>query len=137
MTPSAHLRTGLAALCALLALRAGAGVVSVTARSASGSMAEDVVVVFDPLDATPPPAHPAAIIDQVNKTYVPHVSVVRTGTTITFPNSDRIHHQVYSFSPAKRSSWTCTRVRPIHGCCSTSPGSSSSAATSTTGCWPS
>jgi hypothetical protein len=32
---------------------------------------------------------------------VPHVMVVRTGTTITFPNSDRIRHQVYSFSPAK------------------------------------
>jgi hypothetical protein len=29
------------------------------------------------------------------------VSVVRTGTAITFPNSDQIRHQVYSFSPAK------------------------------------
>ena len=47
------------------------------------------------------PSHDAAIIDQVNKHFVPRVSVVRTGTTITFPNSDRIRHQVYSFSPAK------------------------------------
>jgi plastocyanin len=42
-----------------------------------------------------------AIIDQINKKFVPRVSVVRAGTTITFPNSDRIRHQVYSFSPAK------------------------------------
>ena len=27
---------------------------------------------------------------------------VRTGTSVSFPNSDDIRHQVYSFSPAKR-----------------------------------
>ena len=37
----------------------------------------------------------------MNKHFVPRVSVVRTGTAITFPNSDHIRHQVYSFSPAK------------------------------------
>jgi hypothetical protein len=49
----------------------------------------------------PAPSHDTAIIDQINKKFVPRVSVVRAGTTITFPNSDRIRHQVYSFSPAK------------------------------------
>jgi len=89
-------------LCLLLvALPAAAGTVSIMAKSTAGAPAADVVVVFDPLDVAPPPSHPSAVIDQVNKTYVPHVSVVRTGTTIHFPNSDRIHHQVYSFSPAK------------------------------------
>jgi plastocyanin len=57
--------------------------------------------VFDPLDAKPPATQGAAIIDQINKRFVPRVSVVRTGTTITFPNSDHIRHQVYSFSRAK------------------------------------
>jgi plastocyanin len=92
-----------ASLCVALcmALPVSAGTVAITAKATTGTAAEDVVVVFDPLDATPAPTHPNAIIDQVNKTYVPHVSVVRTGTTINFPNSDRIHHQVYSFSPAK------------------------------------
>jgi plastocyanin len=66
---------------------------------------QDAVIVFDPLDASPA-AGPAAsrdtaIIDQVDKRFVPRVSVVRTGTSITFPNSDQIRHQVYSFSPAK------------------------------------
>jgi hypothetical protein len=57
--------------------------------------------VFDPLDAVPPPSHDKAIIDQINKQYVPRVTVLRTGTEVTFPNSDHIRHQVYSFSPAK------------------------------------
>ncbi len=32
---------------------------------------------------------------------MPRVTVVRTGTAVTFPNSDHIRHQVYSFSHAK------------------------------------
>lgn len=41
-------------------------------------------------------------MDQINKAFVPSVLVVRTGTPVTFPNSDTIAHQVYSFSSAKR-----------------------------------
>jgi hypothetical protein len=32
---------------------------------------------------------------------LPRVTVLRTGSSVTFPNSDQVHHQVYSFSPAK------------------------------------
>ena len=88
----------LAALCAQPAL---AGVVTVDVTTRSAATAADTVIVFDPLDATPAPSHDAAVIDQVNKTFVPRVSVVRAGTAITFPNSDHIRHQVYSFSRAK------------------------------------
>ena len=88
----------LGVLCAPAAL---AGVVTVNVATQSGAAAADAVIVLDPLDATPPMHHEAAIIDQINKRFAPRVSVVRTGTTITFPNSDRIRHQVYSFSPAK------------------------------------
>jgi plastocyanin len=91
-----------AALFAVLfADGAFAGMVTVNVTTRSGVVAVDTVIVFDPLDATPAPSHDAAIIDQINKRFVPRVSVVRTGTTITFPNSDRIRHQVYSFSRAK------------------------------------
>ena len=75
--------------------------VTVNVTTRSGTAAEDTVIVFDPLDAAPPAERDAAVIDQINKKFVPRVSVVRTGTAITFPNSDRIRHQVYSFSPAK------------------------------------
>jgi plastocyanin len=50
---------------------------------------------------TPEQVRPNAVIDQIDKEFVPLVSVVRTGTAIQFPNSDNIRHHVYSFSPAK------------------------------------
>jgi plastocyanin len=90
--------TLLLTLCAQAAL-AGAVTVNVTARS--GASVEDTVLIFDPLDATPPPSHDEAIVDQINKKFAPRVSVIRTGTAVIFPNSDRIRHQVYSFSKAK------------------------------------
>lgn len=85
----------------LMAHSAAGAVVTVTVKSTAGSVVTDAAVVFEPLDGMAPASHPAAIIDQVNKAFVPHLTVVRTGTSVTFPNSDRIHHQVYSFSPAK------------------------------------
>ncbi len=78
-----------------------AGVVTVNVTTVSGVTPEDAIIVFDPLDGLPPAAHNTATIDQINKRFMPRVSVVRTGTGITFPNSDHIRHQVYSFSPAK------------------------------------
>jgi plastocyanin len=40
-------------------------------------------------------------VDQVNKEFVPRVSIVQAGTEVFFPNSDNIRHSIYSFSPAK------------------------------------
>jgi hypothetical protein len=40
-------------------------------------------------------------MDQQNHQFVPHLLVVRTGTAVTFPNSDSVSHHVYSFSPPK------------------------------------
>jgi len=90
------------AVTALFAQAALAGMVTVNVTSPSGTAVEDAVVVFDPLDAKPPATEGEASIDQVDKRFVPRVSVVRTGTNITFPNSDHIRHQVYSFSKAKQ-----------------------------------
>jgi len=89
-----------ALLLGLHAAGAAAGVVTVDVRAARGGegSALDSVVVFDPLDAKPPPGRNAFDIDQVKKTFQPHVSVIRTGTVVSFPNSDNIHHEVYSFS---------------------------------------
>ncbi|WP_144393772.1 methylamine utilization protein [Pleionea sediminis] len=42
-----------------------------------------------------------AIIDQVNKEYVPQVIAITQGSKVTFPNKDNIKHHVYSFSDAK------------------------------------
>jgi plastocyanin len=42
------------------------------------------------------PAH--AVMDQRNETFVPHVLAVTTGTTVDFPNSDHLYHNVFSLS---------------------------------------
>lgn len=53
--------------------------------------------------ATSPPAGSLkADMDQRDVQFAPHVLAVRTGTQISFPNSDQIRHQVYSFSTPKR-----------------------------------
>ena len=95
-------RCGQWALLAILCAPAvNASPVTVKIATSSGDPALDTIVILDPLDSAAPNTPATAVIDQVNKRFVPHVSVVRTGTAITFPNSDHIRHQVYSFSPAK------------------------------------
>ncbi|BCS31086.1 hypothetical protein TBR22_A02860 [Luteitalea sp. TBR-22] len=42
------------------------------------------------------------VMDQRNETFVPHVLAVRTGTTVDFPNSDRVYHNVFSLSATRR-----------------------------------
>ena len=42
----------------------------------------------------PPAEH--AIVDQLNLTYVPRVLAMQKGTTIDFPNSDAVRHNVFS-----------------------------------------
>ena len=51
-------------------------------------------------------------MDQIDKAFVPAVPVVRTGTAVTFPNRDRVAHQVYSFSSPKHFKLGLYRVHP-------------------------
>jgi hypothetical protein len=41
-------------------------------------------------------------MDQQNLQFVPHVLAIQRGTTVQFPNSDPLRHNVFSISPAKR-----------------------------------
>jgi len=43
-----------------------------------------------------------AVMDQRNETFVPHVLAITTGTTVDFPNSDHIYHNVFSLSKTQR-----------------------------------
>jgi plastocyanin len=71
-------------------------------RDQTGAPVADAVVFVesDSGAAYPPPAEPA-IMDQVDREYVPHVLAILAGTAVRFPNKDNVHHQVYSFSKAK------------------------------------
>ena len=42
-----------------------------------------------------------AVMDQVNRLFDPFVLVIQQGDSVSFPNSDNIRHQVYSFSQTK------------------------------------
>jgi plastocyanin len=42
------------------------------------------------------------VLDQRNTEFVPRVLAVRMGTTIEFPNNDRVFHNVFSFHDGKR-----------------------------------
>ncbi len=43
-----------------------------------------------------------AIIDQINKRFVPMVIAVEQGQQVNFPNNDNIRHHVYSFSEIRQ-----------------------------------
>jgi plastocyanin len=44
---------------------------------------------------------PRARMDQRNEAFVPHLLAIVAGTTVDFPNSDHIYHNVFSFSKTK------------------------------------
>ena len=92
-----------AALFIVTTLSAQAATLTLQIKSASGVPVEDAVVYLMS-NQTPrlPIREPNARIDQVDRMFVPPVSVVQTGTRITFPNKDNIRHHVYSFSKAKK-----------------------------------
>jgi plastocyanin len=75
-------------------------------RTSAGEPVVDAVVYAMPATSgtstgVAPKGARQAAIEQVDREFVPYVSVVQTGTTITFPNRDPIRHHVYSFSRAK------------------------------------
>lgn len=98
-----HFRA-LAALLCVVALRATAAEVAFTLVDQKNQPVADAAVSLVPLDASAPlpaPAEPVVIAQQ-NQEFSPYVTVVATGTAVTFPNDDKVQHHVYSLSKAKR-----------------------------------
>lgn len=93
---------GCCAVGCLSATSLWAADVDIVVRDSAGAPVANAVAYLLPNDTTQALPKPrAASIDQVDRTFVPLVSVIQSGTAVTFPNSDNIRHQVYSFSPAK------------------------------------
>jgi plastocyanin len=92
--------------CALLACAAlqaaAAAEVQASVRSLADAPVADAVVTLRPLDAEPQVRPREATIQQIDKEFVPLLTVVPVGSAIAFPNRDKSQHHVYSFSPAKR-----------------------------------
>src|SRR5690242_3791517 len=101
-----------ALLCSVTAARAQAPVtirvtvVGNSGRLVAGADSSNVAVWLTPADsagrgAAGPPASAAKIV-QRNKIFEPHVTVIRTGSYIDFPNEDPFFHNVFSLYNGKR-----------------------------------
>jgi plastocyanin len=109
---SSSLRAALLALALLAAAPAPAASLVVTVLKRDAKPLPGAVISAEP-DGTPSPA-PAvrAIMDQVNLAFVPDVLVIPLHSTVQFPNSDAVSHQVYSFSSARQFQLPLYRGKP-------------------------
>lgn len=100
--PTVVTRISLALAC--LAFSAGAAIASlqVNVLDQNGQPLPEAVVTLRGTVEPVTPVAATATMDQRRQEFVPHVLAVRAGTSINFPNSDNIRHQVYSFSAPKR-----------------------------------
>jgi plastocyanin len=96
--------TACVALILACAAAAHAAELKVTVKDHKGKGVADAVILavpVDPRNAQRVRPQPDAV-DQVDKEFVPYVKPIFVGSTVRFPNSDNIRHQVYSFSPVKK-----------------------------------
>lgn len=92
-----------ALLCGFAGPPARAAMLVITVQTSDGRPLPGVVVAARSLDAPERKPQPIkAVMDQVNRAFTPDLLVIPVGSTVTFPNSDTVSHQIYSFSPTKR-----------------------------------
>ena len=84
------------------AAHALAGTISGTVK-VNGLRSPENILVY--LDKAPQPAADLSnarfTMDQQNLTFIPHVLAVPVGSTISFPNNDKVAHNVFSLSRTK------------------------------------
>jgi plastocyanin len=119
MRPPARTRNRLrgwrlaAALACCAALPAPAANLVIHVQTPEGNALAGVVVTARALDAPARRAAPVhAVMDQVQRAFVPDLLVVPLGSTVEFPNSDTVSHQIYSFSAPKRFQLPLYRGKP-------------------------
>jgi plastocyanin len=96
-------QAGLLLALALAAAPAWPAAVEVQVSDAAGRALPGAVVWLESREARAA-VRPAQGVEvaQVNRAFVPAVTVVPVGTAVSFPNRDRVRHHVYSFSPTKK-----------------------------------
>ncbi len=102
-----------AAASGLLWAAAQAGSLSVTVLQESGTPLAGAVITVHSLDGAAKASAPVrAVMDQVDQAFTPDLLVIPVGSTVSFPNSDTVRHEVYSFSPAHRFELPLYRGKP-------------------------
>ena len=99
---SSIFRTAIVVATIVVTAQCMAGQISVQINDAAGQPVIDAVVYANQVSGIAPIKPKREVsVEQINKEFVPLVSVVQTGTLVNFPNRDKVRHHVYSFSPAK------------------------------------
>jgi plastocyanin len=81
---------------------APAATLAIEVQTSDGHPLPGAVVTVQPLNVPPHRVAPLhAVMDQLNRAFAPDLLVIPVGSTVVFPNSDSVSHQIYSFSPAK------------------------------------
>lgn len=68
----------------------------------SGKPAQHAVIWLEANGAPAGSDPKKVVLDQRNLTFAPHVLAVRVGTTVDFPNNDKVFHNVFSFRDGKK-----------------------------------
>jgi hypothetical protein len=98
-------------------LRVSAANLQITVTDLENNPVSEAVVTATPINI--PVVKRAVIsmsVDQIDKEFVGHVTVIPAGTPVNFPNKDNIRHHVYSFSPVKQFElplYTGTPAKPV------------------------
>jgi plastocyanin len=97
------LRLATLSLLSTAACHALAAPVTVQVLDTAGKPVIDAIVYAEPAAGTTVPhTLKPAEIEQRGLKFMPMVSVIQTGSRISFPNNDKVKHHIYSFSPAKK-----------------------------------
>jgi plastocyanin len=100
-------------LALLFVLPVFSATLTVTARQRDDRPLSGAVITLEAESPLLPPAPPVqAVMDQVNLAFVPDVLVIPVNSSVLFPNSDAVSHQVYSFSSARTFQLPLYRGRP-------------------------
>ena len=78
------------------------GTVSVTKGGKAKADKAGVIIYLEGVAGTPPASKDHAVIRQREKQFDPPMTVVVRGTTVDFPNEDKIFHNVFSVSRPAR-----------------------------------
>jgi plastocyanin len=96
-----------------LAMEASSAGLTVAVQERDGKAFPGAIVTLYSEGGSLPALAPVhATVDQVNLAFVPDLLVIPVGSTVEFPNSDLVSHQVYSFSSPRRFQLPLYRGKP-------------------------
>lgn len=94
----------LLALMGMMPLAKAQSRLQIVVKDSLGAPVADAAVMLLPVSGTTLPARLIrrdVAIHQIDREFVPRVSIVALGSRVSFPNIDVVQHSVYSFSKAK------------------------------------